>query len=240
MHLDFIKTPFTNNPSMQKYSGDLINKLPRTRYIEEKTNQISLRESDLCGETELFQKLQLLDKVSTLLDIQKFKTIKDLSTEIEEDIAVMHKGRLEAISFCFPSGWIPTEALGQDFAFLHEPVADNDLLIKSSQKLSKYMCNHTIQRWVWNVTTIEELSNHPTTNRPELKSFDDLYFRLETQISAPVDEDTSLFLVLVEVFPLNEVWNISILKSINSMSESVLEYKNLIEIKKYLNSLKFY
>ena len=240
MHLDFIKTPFTNNPSMQKYSGDLINKLPRTKYIEEKTNQISLRESDLCGETELFQKLQLLDKISTLLDMQKFKTIKDLSTEIEEDIAVMHKGRLEAISFCFPSGWIPTEALGQDFAFLHEPVADNDLLIKSSQKLSKYMCNYTIQRWVWNVTTIEELSNHPTTNRPELKSFDDLYFRLETQISAPVDEDTSLFLVLVEVFPLNEVWNISILKSINSMSESVLEYKNLIEIKKYLNSLKFY
>ena len=151
----------------------------------------------------------------------------------------MHKGKLEAISFCFPSGWIPTEALGQDFAFLHEPVADNDLLIKSSQKLSKYMCNYTIQRWVWNVTTIKDLSNHPTISRPELSSFDDLYFRLETQISSPVDEDTSLFLVLVEVFPLNEVWNSSILKSINSMTESVLEYKNLIEIKKYLNSLKF-
>ena len=171
--------------------------------------------------------------------MEKFNTLKDLSTEIEEDIAVMHKGKLEAISFCFPSGWIPTEALGQDFAFLHEPVADNDLLIKSSQKLSKYMCNHTIQRWVWNVTTIEDLSNHPIINRPELTNFDDLYFRLETQISAPVDEDTSLFLVLVEVFPLGEVWNISILKSINSMSESVLKYKNLIEIKKYLNSLKF-
>ena len=41
----------------------------------------------------------------------------------------MHKGKLEAISFCFPSGWIPTEVLGKDFAFLHEPVADNDLLI---------------------------------------------------------------------------------------------------------------
>ena len=111
MHLDFIKTPFTNNPSMQKYSGDLINKSPRTKYIEEKINQISLRESDLCGETELFQKLQLLDKVSTLLEMEKFKTIKDLSTKIEEDIAVMHKGRLEAISFCFPSGWIPTDCL---------------------------------------------------------------------------------------------------------------------------------
>ena len=102
------------------------------------------------------------------------------------------------------------------------------------------MLNHTIQRWVWNVTTIQDLSNYPTINRPEITSFDDLYFRLETQTSAPVDKETSLFLVLVEVFPLNEVWNISILKSINSMSESVLEYKNLIEIKKYLNSLKFY
>ena len=101
------------------------------------------------------------------------------------------------------------------------------------------MCNHTIQRWVWNVTTIEDLSNHPTINRPKLTSIDNLYFRLESQISAPIDEDTSLFLVLVEVFPLIEVWNNSILKSINSMSESVLEYKNLIEIKKYLNSLKF-
>jgi len=239
MHLDFIKTPFTNNPSMQKYSGDLINNSPRLEYIDEKINQVSIREPDLYGETKLFQKLGLIDKVSNLLEIEKFKTIKDLSMEIEEDIAVMHNGKLEAISFCFPSGWIPTEALGQDFAYLHGPVADNDLLIKSSQKLSDYMCNHTIQRWVWNVTTIEDLSNHPKVNRPKLNSFDDLYFRLETQISSPVDKETSVFLVLVEVFPLNEVWNISILNSINSMSENVLKYKNLIEIKKYLNSLKF-
>ena len=239
MHLDFIKTPFTNNPSMQKYSGDLINNSPRPKYIEEKIKQISLLEPELCGETELFQNLQLLDKVSDLLKMGKFKTIKDLSIQVEEDIAIMHKGKLEAISFCFPSGWIPTKALGQDFAFLHEPVADNDLLIKSSQKLSKYMCSHSIQRWVWNVTTIKNLSNHPTIKRPKLTSFDELYFRLETQISTPVDEETSLFLVLVEVVPLNKVWNSRILESINSMSDKVLNYKNLIEIKKYLNGLKF-
>ena len=79
---------------MQKYSGDLVNNSPRSKYIEEKLIQISLRESELCGETKLFQKLKLLDKVSNLLDIQKFKTIKDLSMGIEEDIAVMHKGKL--------------------------------------------------------------------------------------------------------------------------------------------------
>ena len=239
MHLDFIKTPFTNNPSMQKYSGDLINNSPRPKYIEEKIKQISLLEPELCGETELFQNLQLLDKVSDLLKMGKFNTIKDLSIQVEEDIAIMHKGKLEAISFCFTSGWIPTKALGQDFASLHQPVADNDLLLKSSQKLSKYMCNHSIQRWVWNVTTIKNLSNHPTIKRPKLTSFDELYFRLETQISTPVDEETSLFLVLVEVVPLSKVWNSRILESINSMSDNVLNYKNLIEIKKYLNGLKF-
>ena len=151
----------------------------------------------------------------------------------------MHKGKLEGISFVFPSGWIPSKALGRDFSFLHKPVADNELLMKSSDKLSKYMCKNTIQRWVWNVTTIKELSNHPEVARPEVVSFENLFFRLETQISTPLDTNTSLFLVLVEVYPLSEVWESTILDSINSMSESILSYKKLTDIKKYLNSLKF-
>ena len=151
----------------------------------------------------------------------------------------MHKGKLEAISFLFPSGWIPSKALGKNFSFLHNPVADNDLLIKSGNKLSKYMCKHTIQRWVWNVTTIQELSNHPKVVRPEIVSFEKLFFRLETQLSTPLDTHSSLFLVLVEVFPLSEVWDPIILDSINSMSENILSYKKLTDIKKYLNSLKF-
>jgi hypothetical protein len=40
----------------------------------------------------------------------------------------------------------------------------------------------------------------------------------------------------VEVFPLKEVWDETILESINSMSENILDYKKLIEIKKFLNS----
>ena len=151
----------------------------------------------------------------------------------------MHKGKLEAISFVFPSGWIPSRALGRDFSFLHNPVADNELLMKSSDKLTKYMCKNTIQRWVWNVTTIKALSNHPEVARPEVVSFENLFFRLETQISTPLDTNTSLFLVLVEVYPLSEVWESTILDSINSMSESILSYKKLTDIKKYLNSLKF-
>jgi hypothetical protein len=69
-----------------------------------------------------------------------------------------------------------------------------------------------------------------------LNNFNDLYFRVETQISTPLDDETSLFLVSVEVVKLEEVWDEKILKSVNSMSESILEYKQLTTIKDYLNS----
>ena len=98
------------------------------------------------------------------------------------------------------------------------------------------MYKNTIKRWVWNITTINELSNHPKIPRPLFNSINDLYFRVETQVSTPLDEETSLFLVYVEVVELEQVWDEKILKSINSMSETVLEYKQLTKIKKYLNS----
>jgi hypothetical protein len=47
-----------------------------------------------------------------------------------------------------------------------------------------------------------------------------------------------LFLIKVEVFPLRDVWDPKILDSINSMSENVLNYKGLVEIKDLLNTMK--
>ena len=221
---------------MQKYSGPLLEENPRKVYLDEKLLQFSSYGDDLYGESRIFTKNNLIQLVSNTLGIAPQETLKDLSLLIEEDIAVMHKGKLEAISFCFPSGWVPSRAIGEDFIFLHNPVADNQLLIKSSEKLTKYMCKNTIRRWVWNITTIDGLSNHPKVPRPLLNNFNDLYFRVETQISTPLDDETSLFLVSVEVVKLEEVWDEKILKSLNSMSESILEYKQLTKIKDYLNS----
>ena len=236
MHIDYVKTPFTNNPSMQKYSGPLLKENPRKMYLDEKLLQISTYGEDLYGESEIFRDSKLIELVCNKLEISSQKSLKDLSLLIEEDIAVMHNGKLEGISFCFPSGWIPSKAIGEDFIFLHNPVADNDLLIKSAEKLTKYMYKNTIKRWVWNITTINGLSNHPKVSRPLFNSIKDLYFRVETQVSTPLDEETSLFLVSVEVVELERIWDEKILKSLNSMSENVLEYKQLTSIKNYLNS----
>ena len=236
MNIDFIKVPFSNNPSMQKYDGPLFNTNPNEKYLSEKQLQLEKYGEDLYGQTEQFENSDLNQKVSQTLGREATESLFETAMQIEEDLAVMHNGKLEAICFCFPSGWTPGRELKADLSKLHQPVADNDLLLKSSEKLSQHMNKQTIRRWVWNVTTVPGLSNHPSEERPLLSDFENLYFRLETQISTPLDESSSLFLVKVDVVPLKNVWDEIILESINSMSEDVLNYKNLSEIKKFLNS----
>ena len=236
MNIDFIKVPFLNNPSMQKYDGPLFNRNPNDKYLFKKREELEKYGNDLYGQTKQFENSNLSSKVNHLLGLDENDSFLNTSMKIEEDLAIMHNGNLEAICFCFPSGWIPSNELKSNFSKLHKPVADNDQLIKSGKKLTEHMTKKTIRRWVWNLTTISNLSNHPNENRPEITDFESLYFRLETQISAPLDNKSSLFLVKVEVFPLKEVWDEIILESINSMSENILHYKKLIEIKKFLNS----
>ena len=236
MNIDFIKVPFSNNPSMQKYDGPLFNSKPDEKYLSEKHLQIKKYGKDLFGQTEQYESSDLNKKVSQTLGLEETESLLETAMKVEEDLAVMHNGKLEAICFCFPSGWIPGKELKADLSKLHLPVADNDLLLKSSQKLSQHMNKQIIRRWVWNITTIPGLSNHPSEERPLLSDFEKLYFRLETQISTPLDEFSSLFLVKVDVISLKEVWDELILESINSMSDNIIKYKNLSEIKKFLNT----
>ena len=237
MNIDFIKVPFSNNPSMQKYDGPFFNKNPDEKYLSEKQLQVKKYGKDLFGQTEQYESSDLNKKVGQILELEETESLLETAMQVEEDLAVMHYGQLEAICFCFPSGWIPGRELKADLSKLHLPVADNDLLLKSSKKLSQHMNKQTIRRWVWNITTIPGLSNHPSEERPLLSDFENLYFRLETQISTPLDEFSSLFIVKVDVISLTEVWDELILESINSMSDNIIKYKNLSEIKKFLNTI---
>ena len=237
MNIDFIKVPFSNNPSMQKYDGPLFNPNPDEEYLCEKQIQLKKYGEDLFGQTEQYKNSDLNKKVSQILELEETESLLETAMQVEEDLAVMHNGKLEAICFCFPSGWVPGRELKADLSKLHLPVADNNLLLKSSDKLAQHMNKQTIRRWVWNVTTIPGLSNHPSEERPLLNKFENLYFRLETQISTPIDEISSLFLVKVDVLPLPKVWHKRILESINSMTEDVLNYKNLQKVKELLNKM---
>ena len=99
------------------------------------------------------------------------------------------------------------------------------------------MTKKPIKRWVWTITTNNNLSEFTEIEKPKISNFENLYFRVETQTSAPIDTETTIFFIKVDVVPLKEVWNPNILNSINSMSESILNYKGLVEIKDFLNRI---
>ena len=52
MNIDFIKVPFSNNPSMQKYDGPLFNPHPEEKYLSEKQLQLKKYGKDLFGQTD--------------------------------------------------------------------------------------------------------------------------------------------------------------------------------------------
>jgi len=191
----------------------------------------------LLGETQISKKENLIEKFINFCNLDKGLSLNDITTKFEEDFAIIYKGKMEVVSVCFPSGWIPKEKLGKNLSDIHKPVADNEQLLKASDKLTDYMTKQSIKRWVWTITTSNELSNFPNYEKPELTSFANLFFRVETQTTAPVDGETSLFFIKVDVLPLAQVWDKKILDSINSMSENVLKYKGLEQIKELLNKV---
>ena len=237
MNLDFVKTPFTNNPSMVRHEGNAYNTNPNQSYLEQKKKELILHKGSLSGESELSKNKGLRNKVIDFIEAENSMSLEDLTLAVEEDFVVMHKGVMELVSVCFPSGWIPVKKLGTNLSSIHSPVADNEQLIKSSDKLSEYMCKQSVKRWVWTITTYPELSNFPGVIKPDVDKIENLYFRVETQTSVPLDLETSLFFIKVEVIPLLSIWDIRILESINSMTDNVLIYKDLKQIKELLNTI---
>jgi hypothetical protein len=236
MQIDFVKTPYTTGPNMIRNSGPVFISPPDQKIIQSKKLELEKYSTDLWAQGENLKKV--ISKAAEYCNVYT-DNIVDLALRLEEDIAVMHRGRLAAICFCFPSGFKPAERVGMLLGDIHKPVADGEMLVRASSGITRVMCEQpSFRRYVWTITANPDLSNHPDNHKNTIPvGIDDLYFRYETQTTARVDDDTSLFFVKVDVVPLRNVWNQKILDSINSMSDAVLEYKNLHYVKKLLNTL---
>lgn len=234
MQIDFVKTPYTTGPNMIRNTGPVFISPPNRTILSQKKVELEKYSTDLWAQDNS----KAVERAANYCNVYT-DNIVDLALRLEEDVAVMHKGQLAAICFCFPSGFKPSERVGMMLGDIHRPVADGEMLVRASPGISRVMCEQpSFRRWVWTVTNNPNLSNHPSEKISTIpQTLDDLYFRWEEQTTASVDKDTSLFFVHVNVVPLKEVWNQKILDSINSMSDSVLTYKNLYGIKKILNGI---
>jgi hypothetical protein len=163
----------------------------------------------------------------------------------EQDFAVLDgdTGILPWLCVCVPSHWAPEEKLGLDFARLHAPVADNAALVAASAQLVKLVTSGECwERFVWTVSPSGRHDQHPrrhprepwpATQDPEAFA-QQCWLRAERQSFFPVGQGTrqAVFAIRVMLEPLGQAVRTAkdarrLHDSLASMSQAVLEYKNL-------------
>ena len=233
-----IKIPYTVTADIAKYDGEVFNRTPNSHYLTQKQIELDKFGSGL-GYT-LIDGVSLVEDLSVYCGFQKTNDIREIALQLEEDIAILYNGRLISMCFCFPSGFRPMDKMGMTFMEMHSSVADRQKLDRASDKVVEMISKPgaVFRRYVWTLTTSPELSRHPFNKplEPKLTTINNLYFRNETQTTVGYgDGRTTFFFVKVDVTPftlLSSEMQQQAIDSINSMSDAVLEYKGLTEIKK--------
>jgi len=201
-------------------------------------------ETSTAIEEELVQKtaakLGLLNQQSNYSLLVDCDNIQQLGLAIEDDVVIMHNGKLEACFVAFPSSWNAGEKVGKSLAELHEPIADNEALVRASDGIMRAMTGgQSYHRYTWGISSLGGYSNHPLYEKPDFDSLDNLTFRVEHERTVTITEGTTaVFLIHVDIYPLKGVLKTDfglIKESIDSMSKSVLQYKNLVKVKELLS-----
>ena len=163
----------------------------------------------------------------------------------EEDFAVLDgaTSTLPWLCVCVPSHWAPEDKLGQPFAAVHAPVADNQALLAAGRQLVALVTSgERFERFVWTVTPSGRFDQHPR-RRPRLPWPDgsdpqafaqQCFLRVERQTFFPVQEapGQAVFTIRVMLQPLAAAVARAedaqrLHDALASMSEAVLAYKNL-------------
>ena len=167
-----------------------------------------------------------------------------LSLAFDEDFAIVdaRDGTIPWMAVALPSHWAPEHKVGRHFAQVHEPVADNALLLAASERLVALATGE--QRWerfVWTVTGHTRLHAHPDRVDPQRWPTDthadtiaaQAWFRSERQTFVPLPaQRQAVFTILVDVQPLGRAVDSNaratkLHDAIASMSPAVLDYRSL-------------
>jgi hypothetical protein len=167
-----------------------------------------------------------------------------LELAFEEDFAVLDgaTSALPWLCVCVPSHWAPEDKLGQPFAAVHAPVADNEALLAASRQLVALVTRGGhFERHVWTVTPSGRHDQHPGRHArsPWPQETDPeafarrCFLRAERQTFFPVpDHAQAVFTIRVMLQPLAQAVATPqdaqrLHDALASMSDAVLAYKNL-------------
>ena len=177
-----------------------------------------------------------------VLEYLQCDTMKDAILKYQEDFVVWApdmKGQLsiQMASVCFPSGWDPVSKVNKSFAEIHEPVADNEMIMKAADSIATMITQKgPFVRSVWTIANSPGLNRHPSVKKPWTnEKLDDMWYRAERQVTVPLG-DAAIFFIRTYTVPLLSVDVERIRKSIYSMTNDTLAYKDLHHVVEVLSA----
>ena len=181
----------------------------------------------------------LRDKVLNYLQCD---TMEEAILKYQEDFVVWapdmkDKLSIQMASVCFPSGWDPVSKVNKNFAAIHEPVADNEMIMKAADSIAKMITEKgPFVRSVWTIANSPDLNRHPSVKKPWTnEQLKDMWYRCERQVTVPLG-DAAIFFIRTYVVPLRSVDIERIRKSIYSMTNDILDYKGLHHVVEVLSA----
>jgi dimethylamine monooxygenase subunit A len=172
---------------------------------------------------------------------------QDIALAIQEDFVILKQNKdtlhTEYLSVCFPSRWDPREKLGLDFAAIHAPVADNQMIQAAGQNImTMAFMKQPMLRHVWLIVPAASLDQHPEKNQawwaealadpsPLLPR---LFFRIERQTTWPLPHlQRAVFFIRLMMSPLIDVLNTAprraaeLAASLRSMTPAIVAYRGM-------------
>ncbi len=162
-----------------------------------------------------------------------------LSLAFAQDVAILdaRDTAIPWLAMALPSHWAPQDKVGRTFAEVHAPVADNTLLLRAAEALSRLVSGR--QRWerfVWTIAPHGRLDAHPARMPAggwAGVAAGDAWWRTEHQTFLPVaGARQAVFTIHVEVAPLTRaihgpVRAARLHAALASMGPAVLDYRGL-------------
>lgn len=253
MHTDSIpfpvETPYAMRPHMRLWQpGEPILTADRDfqRYQEAKLENYNPVYGDSVSAELVYSAADALRSYdSTAPVIKGDAPVWQLTRALQEDFVIWapnKNGDLSAqiLSVCLPSGWDPLTKANRTFLEIHEPVPDFDTVNRAAGHIAKMITTRgPFIRHVWTIANRSRLCRHPSVCEPWNKeTLDDMWFRVERQVTIPVEDRAALFLIRVYTEPLRDIFRDEckkqrVIDSIMSMTPEVLDYKSLGYVRDY-------
>lgn len=160
-----IAVPFRMRPGLQRLAPGarhLTALVPGSPLWHEKKQVVDSGASRLVAPG--FDPATILAAIRAQAAVEGIAATEPLELAFEEDFAVLDGATttLPWLSVCVPSHWAPEDKLGQPFAAVHAPVADNEALLAAGAQLVRLVTGgERFERFVWTVTASSRYDQHP-------------------------------------------------------------------------------